>query len=218
LDGISSLAARPQYGQVIIEIKVINADHDTKAAGSGRAGIGSLNKEASTVAPRGFRAGPTTLDHALVVTEEDGGTPQAYSDRDRSQASFCLGRSKAAGNGGAKPSGKITNEAKTIRRFYGIASQNVQLASHSAGAPAGGTGGVSSHADTTYHVHTRSTCVADSNDHVVQLLEGCEWHSRSQAARLARKCPRAFFPSLAASAMLSKNTGERSTGADLPAQ
>jgi hypothetical protein len=35
LDGISSLAARPQYGQVIIEIKVINADHDTKAAGSG---------------------------------------------------------------------------------------------------------------------------------------------------------------------------------------
>jgi hypothetical protein len=41
---------------------------------------------------------------------------------------------------------------------------------------------------------------------------------RSQAARLARKCPRALFPSLAASAMLSKNTGERSTGADLPAQ
>jgi hypothetical protein len=38
LDGISSLAARPQYGQVIIEIKVINADHDTKAAGSGLAG------------------------------------------------------------------------------------------------------------------------------------------------------------------------------------
>jgi hypothetical protein len=35
LDGISSLAARPQYGQVIIEIKVISADHDTKAAGSG---------------------------------------------------------------------------------------------------------------------------------------------------------------------------------------
>ena len=41
---------------------------------------------------------------------------------------------------------------------------------------------------------------------------------RSQAARLARKFPSAFFPSLAASAMLSKNTGERSTGADLPAQ
>jgi hypothetical protein len=125
LDGISSLAARPQYGQVIIEIKVINADHDTKAAGSGRAGIGSLNKEASTVAPRGFRAGPTTLDHALVVTEEDGGTPQAYSDRDRSQASFCLGRSKAAGNGGAKPSGKITNEAKAIGRFYGTRQREV---------------------------------------------------------------------------------------------
>jgi hypothetical protein len=126
LDGISSLAARPQYGQVIIEIKVINADHDTKAAGSGRAGIGSLNKEASTVAPRGFRAGPTTLDHALVVTEEDGSTPQAYSDRDRSQASFCLGQSKAAGNGGAKPSGKITNEAKTIRRFYGTRQREVR--------------------------------------------------------------------------------------------
>jgi hypothetical protein len=29
---------------------------------------------------------------------------------------------------------------------------------------------------------------------------------RSQAARLARKCPSAFFPSLAASAMLSKKT------------
>jgi hypothetical protein len=37
--------------------------------------IGSLNKEASTVVPRGFRAGPTTLDHALLVTEEDGSTP-----------------------------------------------------------------------------------------------------------------------------------------------
>ena len=47
---------------------------------------------------------------------------------------------------------------------------------------------------------------------------GVECLQRSQAARLARKCPRAFFPSLAASAMLSKNTGERSTGADLPAQ
>jgi hypothetical protein len=47
---------------------------------------------------------------------------------------------------------------------------------------------------------------------------GVECLKRSQAARLARKCPRAFFPSLAASAMLSKNTGERSTGADLPAQ
>jgi hypothetical protein len=40
----------------------------------------------------------------------------------------------------------------------------------------------------------------------------------SQAACLARKCPRAFFPSLVASAMLSKNTGDRCTGADLPAQ
>jgi hypothetical protein len=43
-------------------------------------------------------------------------------------------------------------------------------------------------------------------------------HWRSQAARLASKRPRAFFPSLVASAMLSKKTGERSTGADLPAQ
>ena len=31
---------------------------------------------------------------------------------------------------------------------------------------------------------------------------------------LARNCPSAFFPSLAASAMLSKKTGERSSGAD----
>jgi hypothetical protein len=38
------------------------------------------------------------------------------------------------------------------------------------------------------------------------------------AARLARKCPRAFLPSLIASVMLSKQTGERSTGADRPAQ
>jgi hypothetical protein len=58
-----------------------------------------------------------------------------------------------------------------------IASQNVQLASHSAGAPAGGTAGVSSHAGAIYHVHTRSTCFADSNDCLVQLLEGCERHS-----------------------------------------
>src|SRR3974390_1991447 len=28
-----------------------------------------------------------------------------------------------------------------------------------------------------HHVHTRSTCFANSNDHVVLLLEGCEWHS-----------------------------------------
>ena len=51
------------------------------------------------------------------------------------------------------------------------------LASHSAGAPAGGTAGVSSHTDTIYHVHTRSTCFADINNHLVQLLERCEWHS-----------------------------------------
>ena len=36
----------------------------------------------------------------LVVTEEDGSTLQAYSDRDRSQASFCLGQTKAVGSGG----------------------------------------------------------------------------------------------------------------------
>jgi len=51
-------------------------------------------------------------------------------------------------------------------------------------------------------------------DHQAQAERG----TRSQAARLARKCPSAFFPSLAASAMLSKKTGECSTGADLPAQ
>ena len=41
---------------------------------------------------------------------------------------------------------------------------------------------------------------------------------RSQAACLARKYSSALFPSLAASVMLSKKTGERFTGADLPAQ
>jgi hypothetical protein len=46
-----------------------------QGGGKRRSGIGSLNKEASTVDPRGFRAGPTTLDHALVVTEEAGSTP-----------------------------------------------------------------------------------------------------------------------------------------------
>jgi len=83
-------------------MKQLGVTSTVQGGGKRRAGIGSLNKEASTVAPRGFRAGPTTtLDHALVVTEEDGSTPQAYSDRDGSQASFCLGQSKAAGNGGA---------------------------------------------------------------------------------------------------------------------
>ena len=82
-------------------MKQLGVTSTVQGGGKRRAGIGSLNKEASTVAPRGFRAGPTTLDHALVVTEEDGSTPQAYSDRDRSQASFCLGQSTAAGNGGA---------------------------------------------------------------------------------------------------------------------
>jgi hypothetical protein len=54
---------------------------------------------------------------------------------------------------------------------------------------------------------------------LVQEHQGqAERGTRSQAARLARKCPSAFFSSLAASAMLSKKTGERSTGADLPAQ
>jgi hypothetical protein len=38
------------------------------------------------------------------------------------------------------------------------------------------------------------------------------------AARLARKRPRAFFPSLAASAMLSKKPGEHSTNPERPAR
>jgi len=58
-----------------------------------------------------------------------------------------------------------------------IASQNVQLASHPASAPAGGTAGVSSHAGTIHHVHSRPTCFAHSSDHLVRLVEGCEWHS-----------------------------------------
>jgi hypothetical protein len=46
-----------------------------RAAGSGERALGSLNKEASDGYLRGFRAGPTTLDRALLVTEEDGSTP-----------------------------------------------------------------------------------------------------------------------------------------------
>ena len=33
---------------------------------------------------------------------------------------------------------------------------------------------MSSHAGAIYHVHTCPTCFANSNDHVVLLLEGCE--------------------------------------------
>jgi len=51
----------------------------------------------------------------------------------------------------------------------------------------------------------------------VPLRRDCT-NRRSQAARLDKKYPSAFFPSLAAFAMLSKKTGERFTGADLPAQ
>jgi hypothetical protein len=57
------------------------------------------------------------------------------------------------------------------------ASQNVQLASHSAGTPAGGSAGVSSHANTIYLMHTRTTCFADSNDRLVQVVDRREWHS-----------------------------------------
>lgn len=41
---------------------------------------------------------------------------------------------------------------------------------------------------------------------------------RGRFAFLDKKCPSALFPSLAASAMLSKQTEERLTGDDLPAQ
>jgi hypothetical protein len=40
----------------------------------------------------------------------------------------------------------------------------------------------------------------------------------SHAACLTTKRPRAFFPSLAASAMLSKKPGERCTGPERPAR
>jgi len=51
------------------------------------------------------------------------------------------------------------------------------LASHSAGAPARGTAGVSSHADTIHAVHTGAACFADLNDQFVWLLEGYGWQS-----------------------------------------
>jgi hypothetical protein len=47
------------------------------------------------------------------------------------------------------------------------------LASHSAGAPAGGTTGVSSHAGTTRGAaHARSACFADLSDHFIRRLNG----------------------------------------------
>jgi hypothetical protein len=57
------------------------------------------------------------------------------------------------------------------------AVQNVHLASHSTGTSADGTAGVSSHASTAHVVHTRPTCFADCDDHIVLLVEGREWHS-----------------------------------------
>ena len=51
------------------------------------------------------------------------------------------------------------------------------LASLSADAPAGGTAGVSSHANTIHHVHTGAACFADFNEQFVRLMEGCGWKS-----------------------------------------
>jgi hypothetical protein len=51
------------------------------------------------------------------------------------------------------------------------------LASLPADAPAGGTAGVSSHADTIHHVHTGAACFADWNDQFVWLKEGYGWQS-----------------------------------------
>ena len=52
------------------------------------------------------------------------------------------------------------------------------LASLSADAPAGGTAGVSSHADTIHHVHTGAACFADWCHQFVWLIEGYDgWQS-----------------------------------------
>jgi hypothetical protein len=51
------------------------------------------------------------------------------------------------------------------------------LASYSAGAPAGGTAGRSSHADTIHAVHSCAAYFADFNDHFVRLMEGYGWQS-----------------------------------------
>ena len=51
------------------------------------------------------------------------------------------------------------------------------LASYSAGAPAGGTAGGSSHADTIHAVHTSAANFADFNDHFVRLMEEYGWQS-----------------------------------------
>jgi hypothetical protein len=71
------------------------------------------------------------------------------------------------------PDGRLTH-LLSVRRpgwFRGLASL-------SADAPAGGTAGGSSHADTIHHVHTGAACFADWSDQCVWLIEGYDgWQS-----------------------------------------
>jgi hypothetical protein len=59
-------------------------------------------------------------------------------------------------------------------------AQPIVLAGHSASASAGSTAGVSPHARTAHHMHSRPTCFANSDNRLVLLLKGRDWHSLCQ--------------------------------------
>ena len=64
----------------------------------------------------------------------------------------------------------VTSHSHALRSWCSV---SFVLASHSAGAPAGGTAGVSSHAGTTRGAaHARSACFADLSDHFIRRLNG----------------------------------------------
>jgi hypothetical protein len=66
---------RPAFTRFVLHDEAGVQFLDSPRRREAASGIGSLNKEASDGFPRGFRAGPTTLDPALLVTAEDGSTP-----------------------------------------------------------------------------------------------------------------------------------------------
>jgi hypothetical protein len=69
--------------------------------------------------------------------------------------------------------------SRHVRRVAALlGSGRAKSASHSTSAPAGGTSGWSSDANTIRSAaHTRSACFADLNDNPVRLLEGYQGHS-----------------------------------------
>src|SRR6516165_1975211 len=75
------------------------------------------------------------------------------------------------------------------------------LASLSADAPAGGTAGVSSHANTIHHVHTGAACFADCRDHAARFWMGAIGTACADDARAKAKAT-AINLSIASSLLL----------------